>query len=88
MIKITYNWLLLRYTWIGGITLGHHIFFKRGKDRVTPEMILHEKCHVAQIERYGIFKFYLKYLGYSLVHGYKNNPLEKEARDAETSSIL
>ena len=82
-MKITYNWLPLRYTWIGGITLGHHIYFKRSEADVTPEMLKHEMCHVAQIDKHGLVGFYLKYLWYSLRHGYKNNPFEVEARAAE-----
>jgi hypothetical protein len=84
-VKITYNWWPLKiFFWIGGITLGHRIYFKRNPGWYGPEILKHEMAHVAQIERVGFFKFYITYVLYSLRHGYHNNPYEVEARAAES----
>ena len=43
----------------------------------------HEGKHWEQYQRMGLFKFYGLYLWYSLRYGYRNNPMEIEARAAE-----
>ena len=43
----------------------------------------HELKHIEQINREGYIKFSFKYLWYSFKYGYKNNPYEIEAREAE-----
>jgi hypothetical protein len=49
----------------------------------------HEVAHVKQWLREGYFLFPLKYLWYSLKHGYYHNPFEIEARAMENNlSIL
>ena len=78
-VSVTYYWWPLRHTWIGGITFGHHIFFKRRQGEVSDRLFKHEMAHVAQIERMGFVRFYLKYLWYNIRYGYKKNPLELEA---------
>jgi hypothetical protein len=40
----------------------------------------HEIRHVRQFRRYGWWGFMWRYLYYSLRYGYKENPLEREAR--------
>lgn len=49
----------------------------------NPRLIKHELKHVEQYERLGFLSFLLKYLWFSLLYGYYNNPLEVEARQAE-----
>jgi Domain of unknown function (DUF4157) len=51
-------------------------------------LLLHELCHVRQYQRYGFFGFLARYLWLSLRHGYYNNPLEAEAREAEEDEIV
>lgn len=46
-------------------------------------LLKHEMCHVRQYRQHGFFIFIMKYLWQSIVHGYYNNPFEKEARAAE-----
>jgi hypothetical protein len=46
----------------------------------------HEAKHWEQYERMGVLKFYAVYLWYSLKYGYRNNPMEIEARKAERLS--
>ncbi|MFT3846605.1 MAG: DUF4157 domain-containing protein [Lacibacter sp.] len=43
----------------------------------------HELAHIEQYKRYGLLKFLLLYLWYSIKYGYYNNPFEVEARKAE-----
>ena len=47
----------------------------------------HEMVHVAQYQRYGLIPFLLRYFWYTLRFGYKNNPLEIEARAAEKNKV-
>ena len=47
-------------------------------------LVRHEMAHWAQYQRMGLVKFYALYIWYSIRFGYRENPMEKEARDAET----
>lgn len=49
----------------------------------SQELIRHEKKHLEQIERYGKVGYMARWLFFQAVYGYKNNPLEIEARAAE-----
>jgi len=62
------------------ITLGRHIFFADAT--LSGVTLRHERCHVAQWERLG-WRFLPLYLWYTLRYGYRQNPLEVEARAAE-----
>lgn len=50
----------------------------------SPRLVRHELKHVEQYRRLGYFRFLALYGWYSLYYGYYNNPLEVEAREAET----
>ena len=50
---------------------------------VGPRLTKHEQAHWAQYERMGFIKFYARYLWLTLRHGYRQNPMEIEAREAE-----
>lgn len=43
----------------------------------------HEAKHWEQYERMGAIKFYVVYLWYTLKYGYRMNPMEIDARQAE-----
>lgn len=43
----------------------------------------HELKHIEQVKREGRLKFICKYLWFNIRYGYKNNPYEVEAREAE-----
>lgn len=45
--------------------------------------VRHEMAHVEQYRRYGLFRFLVLYLWYSIRFGYYNNPFEIEARAKE-----
>lgn len=46
-------------------------------------LLRHEQCHAMQIQRDGRFVQPLKYLYYTIKFGYRENPYEVEAREAE-----
>lgn len=53
------------------------------------ELLCHELTHVLQWKRYGVVRFPILYLWFSIVHGYYQNPFEIEARGKEPDpSIL
>jgi hypothetical protein len=49
------------------------------------KLIRHEKKHLEQIQEQGRLKFAVKYTYYTMRYGYRDNPYEIEAREAETS---
>lgn len=46
----------------------------------------HEAAHVLQYRRFGMWQFLMRYAWFSLRYGYHNNPLEAEARMAESDA--
>jgi hypothetical protein len=56
--------------------------------KASPRWVKHELKHVEQFKRLGFTRFLLLYAWYSLKYGYFNNPLEVEARAAETLGII
>ncbi len=43
--------------------------------------VRHELVHILQFRRLGFMHFILLYAWWSLIYGYENNPLEREARE-------
>ena len=75
---------LLKATGFAGITLpplGIYILAERMGDA---RLVRHEQQHWAQAQRMGVALWYAAYAWYSIRHGYWNNPLEVDARAAET----
>jgi hypothetical protein len=69
-----------------GLTLGYAIFIVKGHE--TIRLISHECRHVYQYEQYGsIDDFLPNYLGQVVAHGYRNAPLEIDARNHEIQTI-
>jgi hypothetical protein len=63
-----------------GMALGRGIYLLDGRSRV----LRHELVHVAQYQRLGgIEPFLRRYLAECLTRGYRNSPLEREARAKE-----
>lgn len=48
----------------------------------------HEICHVRQWQRDGFLPFLFRYLWFSLRKGYRQNPYEVEARQAEADADM
>lgn len=71
----------LRLTGFGGVTLppfGIYILAERIDE---PSLVKHEQMHWAQYQRMGAVKFYVTYLWQVLRYGYRNAPMEIEARN-------
>ena len=66
-----------------GITLPPFGVFIRAECLADDRLCRHEAAHWAQYQRMGAVRFYLTYLWLMLVHGYKDHPMEIEARAAE-----
>lgn len=82
-------WVLKQQTC--ALVLGRTIFL-HGANRQAylsdERWLRHEAAHLLQYRRYGMAGFLLRYLWYSLRYGYRNNPLEQEARRAETDTAI
>ena len=75
----------LRLTDKVGVTLPPFGIFMVDKNWLAAaSMIRHEQVHWAQWQRMGTVRFYLTYLWYNVRYGYQDNPMEVEARKAET----
>ena len=70
------GWCLGRAT-VAGITLGRTIWLAPGA-ALSPELLLHELRHVHQFAADRTFP--LRYIWWSLRHGYTQNPYEADAR--------
>ena len=73
----------LRTTGFAGITLPPWGIFILAERMGDQRLIRHEQAHWAQYQRMGALGFYLTYLWYSIRFGYRRNPMEVQAREAE-----
>jgi hypothetical protein len=85
------EWLFPFWMKVIGQSHGEIIFIHQdivsNKDKFV-KALLHEYTHVQQTRRYGWWGlgFIIKYIWYTIKYGYKNNPLEIEAREAENTT--
>jgi hypothetical protein len=79
--KHVIRWFLRTFGY-GGITLpplGVYILAERlGEER----LVRHEQRHWVQAQEMGVLRWYAVYAWYSVRYGYRNNPLEIDARSA------
>jgi hypothetical protein len=79
LVKLASRWGLPVFE-PAGMALGKGIYLLGGRSRV----LRHELVHVAQYQRLGgIEPFMRRYLTECLIHGYRDAPLEIEARERE-----
>lgn len=72
---------VLRKTGFAGVTLPWAIYIL--PERWWDEKLhRHEQAHWEQMKTLGVLKFYALYLWYTLRYGYRQNPLEVQAREA------
>lgn len=71
---------ILRKTGFGGVTLPWAIYLlpERMDDAA---LIRHERVHAEQMERMGVVRFYAAYAWQMMRYGYRDAPLEREARE-------
>ena len=70
----------LRVTGFHGITLPPWGIYMLAERLGDDALIRHEQVHWAQYQRMGAVRFYLTYLWQVLRYGYRNAPMEREAR--------
>jgi hypothetical protein len=73
----------LRLTGYAGIALPPVGIYILAEHLYSDRLIRHEQAHWAQWQRMGTIRFYTAYLWGLLRHGYRNHPMEIEAREAE-----
>lgn len=66
-----------------GVTIWPVIFLWPGHLRFNDRLVRHEMKHLEQWRRYWIIGFLFVYYWHHFTKGYKNNPLEIEAKLAE-----
>lgn len=71
-IRIRYNHWLPRFLGVNAITLYPFILISHSKAIATQAHIInHEWIHINQIREYGVFEFYVSYIGEYLKNLYK-----------------
>lgn len=73
--------LLFFPSWVTGVTVGRHIFFRRGRETVSPQTLRHELIHVCQYAELGLWGFLWRYLWRERRHPYREKSFEREAFD-------
>ncbi len=71
---------LLRRTGFHGVALAPWGIYILPEHLTNPNLIRHEQVHWQQWTRMGTVKYYLTYLWQVIRHGYRNAPMEREAR--------
>ena len=71
-----------------GITLPPFGIFIRAECLADERLCRHEMAHWRQWQRMGTLRFYAVYLWGLMRYGYRNHPMEIEARAAEDSRVV
>lgn len=67
----------------GWTSLWNSVYYIDEFSRCNNFLRRHELCHIEQMKRLGKIKFLFQYMWYDYKYGYKDNPFEIEAREAE-----
>jgi len=93
---IIYNSKITKYFNLDGLVLYPFILISEKKENTSIITLKHELIHIEQIERYGVFYFYYKYLTYILkfwnekddiIRGFIENEFEEEAYSRENEPL-
>lgn len=68
------------------VLLPRVVFVRRGV-RLSRRLLAHELQHVDQIERYGLLRYWARYVRLLVRYGYAAHPMEVEARAAESDAV-
>jgi hypothetical protein len=71
---------VLRRTGFAGVTLAPFGIYILPEHVYSDSLVRHEQVHWAQYQRMGLVRYYLTYLYQVLRYGYRNAPMEREAR--------
>lgn len=72
---------------VRGVCIGRTIYFRDEPSFVDRRLFKHELIHQQQMQKDGLFLFYLKYFYYSLRFGYHDNPYELEAYERQAEPL-
>jgi len=76
------RWFLRTFGY-GGIALPPAGIYILAEHLHSQRLIRHEQAHWRQWQRMGTVRFYATYAWGLVRHGYRNHPMEIEAREAE-----
>ena len=76
-MKIVYN-KFIPFKGFSAINLFGVLFARKGV-KISKKIINHELIHTAQMKELYYVLFYIIYIYYYAMYGYKDNPLEREA---------
>lgn len=76
-MKIVYN-KFIPFKGFSAINLFGILFARKGV-KISKKIINHELIHTAQIKELYYVLFYIIYIYYYAMYGYKDNPFEREA---------
>lgn len=86
-VKVSFNQTFLPKG-RAGITVGHTmVLYSYLSVRRLRAVVFHELKHIEQIERHGLFRFYIRYLIEYIKVGYWDNKYEVEAREFEATTV-
>lgn len=91
MIRVPVKIILVPFLvpfWAKAQVLFPRTIFWRKSFPFGENLLAHELMHVRQIERYGLFRYWFRYLRLLIKHGYDNHPMEVEARSAIESAEM
>jgi hypothetical protein len=71
---------VLRRTGFAGVALAPWGIFVLPEHLNNESLIRHEQAHWNQYRRMGVVRYYVTYLYQVLRYGYRNAPMEREAR--------
>ena len=71
---------VLRRTGFAGVALAPFGIYILPEHMYSDSLVRHEQVHWAQYQRMGLVRYYLTYLYQVLRYGYRNAPMEREAR--------
>lgn len=78
---------VLRRTGFAGVALAPWGIYIRPEHLSSQRLIRHEQAHWRQWLRMGTVRYYATYLWQIVRYGYRNAPMEVEARNAENGVL-
>jgi hypothetical protein len=81
-VKVHYESQIVKMffpSWVTGVTIGPHIFFRGARDSVPAKTMNHELIHVCQYADKGVTTFLWEYLWEQRDVSYRSKPAEVEA---------
>ena len=77
------RWYMDYFNYDGLATIWNTVYLRNESMFNDDKLIRHETKHIEQMKKDGKIWYLIKYHYYWIKYGYKNNPYEIEAREAE-----